>query len=74
MTLQQYGLESLSREERLELAQVLWDSVDATTDLGKEPPELLAELARRAALSDADPDRGTPWETVRAEARARWAK
>ena len=71
MTLRQDGLESLNVQDRLALAQALWDSVDETTGAGQDSPELLAELERRAAMADADPKRGTPWETVRAEARAR---
>lgn len=37
-------------------------------------PEVRAELERRVALADADPDRGVPWETVRVVARARHKK
>ena len=37
-------------------------------------PEQEAELKRRIALWDADPNRGIPWETVRDEARKRRGK
>ena len=68
----QFGLETLSAGDRFALAQALWDSV--YDDLDTEPiaPAVRAELERRASLADADPSRGTPWEAVRAEARARW--
>lgn len=72
--LQQFGLDALSPEDRLALAQALWDSVHEALDEAPIAPEVRAELERRAALSDADPSRGIPWEVVRAEARARWAR
>lgn len=73
-TLQQLGIDTLSPEDRFALAQALWDSVHES--MGGEPidPAVRAELERRAALADADPSRGTPWEEVRAAARARWKK
>lgn len=72
-TLQELGVDALSLGDRFALAQALWDSVHDS--LAGEPiaPEVRAELERRAALADADPSRGVPWETVRATARARWA-
>ncbi len=72
--LQQFGLDSLSAGDRLALAQALWDSVHDTLDGETIAPEVRAELERRAALADADPSRGAPWEAVRAAARARWAR
>ncbi len=72
--LQQFGLDTLSVADRLALAQALWDSVHDSLDREPIDPAVRAELERRAALSDADPSRGTPWEVVRAEARARWSR
>lgn len=72
--LQQFGLDTLNAEDRLALAQALWDSVHEILDGEPIATEVRAELERRAALADADPSRGTPWETVRAAARARWAR
>ena len=73
-TLQELGVDTLSPEDRLTLAQALWDSVH--DDLGGQPiaPALRAELERRVALADADPSRGVPWEAVRAAAKARWQR
>ena len=72
-TLQELGVDKLSIPDRFALAQALWDSVqDSLQDDVELSPELITELNRRAALSDADPSRGTPWEQVRAAARARW--
>ena len=63
--LQQLGLDTLSASERFALAQALWDRVHETLDGGPIDPAVRAELGRRAALSDADPSRGIPWEAVR---------
>ena len=73
-TLQELGVDTLSSEDRLALAQALWDSVH--DDLEDQPlaPALRAELERRVALADADPSRGVPWEAVRAAAKARWQR
>jgi putative addiction module component (TIGR02574 family) len=73
-TLEQFGLDALSLGDRLTLAQALWDSVHDALDREPVAPAVRAELERRAALADADPSRGTPWEAVRAAARARWAQ
>jgi putative addiction module component (TIGR02574 family) len=74
LTLEQFGLDALPPEDRLTLAGALWDSVYDALDQSPLPPDVRAELERRLALADADPGRGTPWEQVRAAARARWAK
>ncbi len=70
-TLHELGVDRLSIEDRLELAQQLWDSVAA--DLERQPLTVAqrAELERRVAEADAHPEEGAPWEVIRAEARAR---
>ncbi len=72
-TLAELGVDKLSFEDRFALAQAMWnnihDELEADTDIS---PELKAELERRLALADADPNRGTPWEVVLENARARW--
>lgn len=70
-TMQELGIDRLSVEDRLSLAQQLWDSVAA--DLERQPLNAAqrAELERRVAAADANPGEGTPWEVIRAEARAR---
>jgi len=73
-TLQQLGLDTLDVADRFALAQALWDSVQDSLDDEPIDAAVRTELARRAALADADLSRGTPWEAVRAAARARWAK
>lgn len=70
VTIASLGLDKLSRDERIRLAQELWDSIVAEpgpfplTDAQRE------ELLRRADEADADPDGGIPWEQVKAKGRA----
>jgi len=70
-TLEQLGVDTLSPGDRFALAQALWDSVHDSLDAEPLDPAVRAELERRAALSDADPSRGVPWEAVRAAASSR---
>lgn len=65
------GIDRLSVEDRLALAQEIWDSV--ARDLERETPSAaeLRELERRLADSVARPDAVTPWEVVKARALAR---
>jgi putative addiction module component (TIGR02574 family) len=70
-TLQHLGLDALSVEDRLTLAQALWDSVHDVLAEAEIAPELRAELERRVALAHADPSRGTPWDEVLTAARKR---
>jgi len=63
----------LPREKRFEYAMALWDSLsdedrERAFDLTGEQK---AELDRRLAEDDADPDSATPWEEVRKELRGR---
>ncbi|GLC24614.1 addiction module protein [Roseisolibacter agri] len=52
----------LTPDERIELAEQLWDSLDAAQ---VEPDEAqVAELRRRRAELAADGDPGEPWEPV----------
>ena len=64
-------LEALRRlpvEARLQLVEDLWDSIaqEAPDEAFPMTPELIAELDRRLAEADANPDAGIPWEQVRA--------
>jgi putative addiction module component (TIGR02574 family) len=69
-----YGLEKLSVEDRLTLAQQLWDSIAEEV---KHLPLTRAqqqEIDRRLAAHRANPQAAIPWEQVEAEARARLAR
>jgi putative addiction module component (TIGR02574 family) len=59
------GIDRLSRDEQIALVHEIWDLIAASgesvlTDVQR------AELDRRVAEDDADPDGGIPWEQVRA--------
>jgi putative addiction module component (TIGR02574 family) len=64
------ALESLSVQERIVLMGRLWDSLDAAA-AAPLSPALVAELARREADADTDPDAGIPWDALRDELQAR---
>jgi putative addiction module component (TIGR02574 family) len=70
-TLQALGIDRLSVEDRIALAQAIWDSISA-----QPHPSLLTEaqrqeLQRRIEDHEANPDDVIPWEQVKAEALAR---
>lgn len=63
----------LPPDERLELAEELWDSV--MTDQGNLPPltaEQMAEIDRRIAEHERDPSSAVPLEVVMERLRARF--
>jgi putative addiction module component (TIGR02574 family) len=70
-TLEEFGIERLSREDRLSLAEAIWDGVAREieqvplTEAQREEPE------RRLADSIAHPEAVTPWEVVKGRALAR---
>lgn len=51
--------------ERVRLAQVLWDSVAANQDAYPISEAERAELDRRLAAYDRDPEAGSSWEEVK---------
>jgi putative addiction module component (TIGR02574 family) len=63
-------IRQLPEDERREVAgQILEEFGDFDDELS---PEQIEELERRAAEARAHPERGIPWETVRAELFARY--
>ena len=69
-TLQELGIDRLSVEDRLTLAEAIWESV--VQEMQQEPPSEAQrkELERRLADSIARPDAVTPWEVIKARALA----
>lgn len=65
MNLRHIDLSTLSIEERVALAQELWDSVNADAHAAPFTPEQLAEIDRRIAAADAGELVGIPWDEVR---------
>lgn len=70
-TLEQLVVDDLSIPERLELIGILWDSITDTTPHPPVPESHLAEIKRRRAAADADPEGAIPWEEVRARLQGR---
>jgi putative addiction module component (TIGR02574 family) len=70
------ALRRLSVPERLQLVADLWDSIasDAPDEAFPMTPELAAELDRRWAAHQANPEAARPWEEVEADIRKRLAK
>lgn len=71
VSLRDLGLDRLSIEERLQLADAIWDSVVHDVETSPLPEWQRAELERRLADSAANPDAVRPWGDVEAEALAR---
>lgn len=61
----------LTPDERIELAEQLWDSLEPAM-IGPDE-EQLVELRRRRATLEADGDPGEPWEQVLDEIAERGA-
>ena len=57
---------ALSPEDRLELMHRLWESLRKDEYAFPLTDEQRAELDRRSAEMDADPQLGSPWEDVKA--------
>ncbi|QEL13191.1 addiction module protein [Limnoglobus roseus] len=70
-TMESLGLDRLPREERIALAQALWNSITAEAPPGMLTDAQARELDRRAKEDDATPDDVIPWERVKAETQAR---
>lgn len=63
VTLEQFGIDRLDATERLELIDLLWNSLPE--DGSFTPPEWhLRELEHRISAADVDPTGGKPWEEV----------
>ena len=63
LTLEQFGIDRLSSQQRFELIGLIWDSLPDAAPF--TPPDWhLRELERRITAADADPSAAEPWETV----------
>jgi len=65
------GLDRLSPEDRLAVAEALWDSVAQEAEAAPVSAEQRAELERRLSDSLARPDATIPWEVIKERALAR---
>lgn len=71
-TIASLGLDKLTIEERIALAAELWESIEGGRSPAPLTPAQSAELDRRIAEDDANPDDVIPWEQVKANARSRY--
>jgi putative addiction module component (TIGR02574 family) len=63
LTLEQFGIDRLNPQQRLELIDLIWDSLP--DEVPVSPPDRhLRELERRIAAADANPGAAEPWEEV----------
>ena len=63
LTLEQFGIDRLNPRQRLELINLIWDSLPDQVPF--TPPDWhLRELERRIAAADANPGAAEPWEEV----------
>lgn len=67
-TLAELGIDQFSLEDRLNLAEAIWDSVAADLERSPLSDAQQRELERRLADSIARPDAVTAWEVVKQEA------
>lgn len=66
VTLEQFGLDQLSPEDRMALLELLWDSLDTAC---YSPPDWhIRELEKRVADAEKNPGAAIPWE----EFKVRW--
>ncbi len=70
-SLQELGIDRLSTEDRLILAEVIWESVAKEAEQAPITEAQRAKLERRVADSISHPDAVTPWEIIKARALAR---
>lgn len=58
-------IRSLPVPYRLDLVEQIWDSIAEDQEQFELTDEQKAELDRRIAAHEADPNRGVPWEVVK---------
>ena len=69
--LKSLGIDRLSVEERLALVEDLWDSIAEESAATSLTDAQRAELDRRLADHDANPNDVVPWDEVKASITAR---
>ena len=70
-TMHDLGINRLALDDRVALAQEIWESVAHEVEQAPLTEAQRQELERRLADSIARPDAVTPWEEVKARALAR---
>jgi putative addiction module component (TIGR02574 family) len=69
VSMKSLGLDSLSVDERIALAEELWESIPSTTRAIELNESHCQDLRRRLDVYRDDPQAGSPWEEVMARLR-----
>ena len=64
-------IESWPVEDRLRLAEAIWDSIAVADDPPQLSEEFKSELRRRAAMADQLPSEGVTWDEIVTHVRRR---
>lgn len=70
-TIEALGIDRMSVAERLALVEAIWDSIRPDTEAAPLTDAQKAEIDRRWAAHQANPQAAVPWEQVEAAALAR---
>ena len=73
-TLQALGIDRMSVDDRIALAQAIWDSIHAQPHPPLLTEAMRQELQRRVDDDEANPEDVVPWEQVKAAALARFRR
>ena len=68
-TIESLGLDAMPLDDRLKLVGAIWNHIAAIKSGSLLTDDQRAELRRRVAEDDADPDGGLSWDEVKAAAR-----
>lgn len=71
VSLETLGIDRMSVDERLALVEAIWDSITPQTEATPLTDAQKAEVDRRLAAHQANPQAAIPWEQVEAAALAR---
>ncbi len=65
------GIDRLNEAERLQLAEEIWDDIAVESPRIELTEAQKADLERRIAEDDADPQGDKPWEAIEARLRGK---
>ena len=73
-TMESLGIDRLPVDARLDLIDEIWNSITSQVDPLPLTPAQEVEVGRRLGDHDANPDNVIPWETIKSDAEARFAR